>query len=53
MLIMTGSVAAVTAAVEAVREEPPCKIFFAGVISNPSEETVRIAEERAKRFHFA
>ncbi|HIQ94932.1 MAG TPA: BMC domain-containing protein [Candidatus Limivivens merdigallinarum] len=53
LLIMTGSVAAVTAAVEAVREEPPCKIFFAGVISNPSEETVRIAEERAKRFHFA
>lgn len=48
-----GDVAAVTAAVDAVKEAPPCEIVLAGVISNPSEETSRIIDERAKRFHFA
>ncbi len=52
LLFMTGSVAAVTAAVEEVKENPPCEIFLSAVISNPSEETIRLAEERAKNFHF-
>lgn len=53
LLFMSGSVAAVTSAVDAVQENPPCEIFLSAVISNPSEETVRLAEERAVRFHFA
>ena len=53
LIFMSGSVAAVTAAVDAVRENPPCEVFLSAVISNPSEETVRLVEERAVRFHFA
>lgn len=52
LVFMSGSVAAVTAAVDAVRDNPPCEVFLSAVISNPSEETVRLAEERAVRFHF-
>jgi ethanolamine utilization protein EutM len=52
LLFMTGSVAAVTAAVDEVKETPPCEIFLSAVISNPSEETIRLVEERAKKFHF-
>lgn len=38
-----------TAAVESVRENPPCEIIASAVISNPSEEAVRLAaEEEAK-----
>ena len=52
LVFMSGTVAAVTAAVDAVRENPPCEVFLSAVISNPSEETVRLAEERAVKFHF-
>ena len=48
-----GDISAVTSVVEAVKEAPPCEIVLAGVISSPSEETSRIIDERAKRFHFA
>ena len=48
-VFMSGDVAAVTAAVDSVKNNPPCKIVFAGVISNPSEETVRLVEEDAAK----
>lgn len=51
LIFMSGSVAAVTAAVDAVKENPPCEIFLTAVISNPSPETVRLVEDRAKKFH--
>ena len=49
-VFMTGDVSAVTAAVQAVKENPPCEI--AAVISNPSEETIRLAEEDAEKHGF-
>ena len=48
-VFVTGDVSAVTAAVQAVKENPPCDVCFAAVISNPSEETVRLAEEDAQK----
>lgn len=50
---MSGDVSAVTAAVESVKQDPPCDIILAAVISNPSEETVRLVEEDAATHHFA
>lgn len=52
-VFISGDVAAVTAAVDSVRENPPCDIVAAAVISNPSVETVRIVEEDAAKHHFA
>ena len=49
---MSGDVSAVTAAVESVKQNPPCDIILAAVISNPSCETVRLAEEEAAKNHF-
>ncbi len=46
-VFMSGDVSAVTAAVESVKQNPPCEIIAAAVISNPSEETVRLVEESA------
>ena len=37
-------IAAVTAAVESVREDPPCEVIEAAVISNPSQEMIDIVE---------
>lgn len=48
-VFMSGDVAAVTAAVEAVVTAPPCKIVASAVISNPSEETVRMVEEQMEK----
>ena len=53
LLFMSGTVAAVTAAVETIKENPPCEVFLTAVISNPSEETIRLVEERAVKFGFA
>ena len=39
-------------AVQAVKENAPCDVCFAAVISNPSEETVRLAEEDAQKHGF-
>lgn len=47
-LFLSGDVAAVTAAVEQVKENPPCEIVAAAVISNPSGETARLVEENRK-----
>ncbi len=44
LIFVTGSVAAVTAAVEHVRENGACKILNSAVISNPSEEMIEIVE---------
>ena len=51
-VFLSGDVAAVTAAVESIKENPPCEVVAAAVISNPSGETVRLVEEEAKRNHF-
>lgn len=51
-IFVSGDVSAVTAAVESVRENPPCEVNISAVISNPSDETVRLVEERAAQFHF-
>ena len=50
---VSGSVSAVTAAVESVKGNPPCEVIASAVISNPSEETVCIVEEEAAKYHFA
>lgn len=51
-VFLSGSVAAVTAAVDSVRENPPCEIIAAAVISNPSDETIRLVEEDAAKHSF-
>ncbi len=50
LIFVGGDVSAVQAAVERVQQNPPCKVFASAVISNPSEEMVRIVEEfKARR----
>lgn len=50
LIFVGGDVSAVQAAVESVSQNPPCKVFASAVISNPSEEMVRIVEEfKARR----
>ena len=44
LIFVSGSVSAVTAAVESVKLAPPCKVFQTAVISNPSQEMVQIVE---------
>lgn len=44
LVFIKGDVAAVTAAVDAVRENPPCKIANSAVVSNPSQEMIDIVE---------
>ena len=44
LVFVTGSVSAVTSAVEHVRENALCEIFASAVISNPSQEMVEIVE---------
>ena len=52
-VFMSGDVSAVTAAVESIKGNPPCKVVASAVISNPSCETVRLVDEEAARNHFA
>ena len=48
-VFLSGDVSAVTAAVEAVKEQPMgVEVVAAAVISNPSEETRRLIEESRK-----
>lgn len=53
LVFVSGDVSAVTSAVERVTTNPPCKIFNSAVISNPSEEMIKIVEmfkaRRAKK----
>lgn len=51
-VFLSGDVAAVTAAVDSIRENPPCEVIAAAVISNPSGETVRLVEEDAAKHKF-
>ncbi|MDO4277020.1 MAG: BMC domain-containing protein [Eubacteriales bacterium] len=51
-VFLSGDVAAVSAAVDSVRENPPCEVIAAAVISNPSGETVRLVEEDAAKHGF-
>ena len=51
-VFFSGDVAAVTAAVDSIRENPPCEVVAAAVISNPSEETIRLVEEDAAKHKF-
>ncbi|MDO4306246.1 MAG: BMC domain-containing protein [Eubacteriales bacterium] len=51
-VFLSGDVAAVTAAVDSIRENPPCEVVAAAVISNPSGETVRLVEEDAAKHKF-
>lgn len=44
LVFVSGSVSAVSAAVDQVEKNPPCKIFQSAVISNPSEEMIEIVE---------
>lgn len=44
LIFIGGDVAAVKAAVDSVKEDPPCKVFETAVISNPSQEMVEIVE---------
>lgn len=48
LIFMSGDIAAVTAAIETVKENPPCEIVNSAVISNPSGETVRLVEENVR-----
>ena len=45
-VFVSGDVAAVTEAIEAVRENPPCAVIDTAVISNPSEEAERLVLEQ-------
>mgnify|MGYP002792758884 CR=1 FL=1 len=49
LIFMGGSIAAVTAAVESVKEDPPCPVIQSAVISNPSQEMIDIVEMFRKR----
>lgn len=49
LIFMGGSIAAVTAAVESVKEDPPCPVIQSAVISNPSQEMIDIIEMFRKR----
>ena len=51
-VFLSGDVAAVTAAVDSIRQTPPCEVIAAAVISNPSGETVRLVEEDAAKHKF-
>ena len=52
MVILSAvSVSAVGDAVDAVKENPPCEIVAAAVISAPSEETSRLVEEEEEKHH--
>lgn len=42
-VFMSGSVSAITAAVESIRENPPCEVVSCAVISRPAEDTVHMA----------
>ena len=44
LVFVGGSVSAVTAAVDEVKNNAPCKVIQTAVISNPSQEMVDIVE---------
>ena len=50
-IFLSGDIAAVKAAVDAVKGNPPCEIIAAAVISAPSEETSRLVKEEEEKHH--
>ena len=50
-VFLSGDVAAVKAAVDSVKENPPFEIIAAAVISAPSGETARLVEEEEEKHH--
>lgn len=44
LVFVTGSVSAVTAAIEHVKENAVCEVFASAVIANPSQEMIEIVE---------
>ncbi len=44
LVFISGSVSAVKAAVDTIKENPLCKVFQTAVISNPSMEMIEIVE---------
>ncbi|MDO5425058.1 MAG: BMC domain-containing protein [Eubacteriales bacterium] len=48
-LFVSGDVAAVQAAIDSLKQNPPCEICMTAVISAPSEETVRMVEMNIKK----
>lgn len=52
LIFMSGEVAAVTAAVDSVRTNPPCEVLNTAVISNPSAETERLVGENESKQKF-
>lgn len=51
LVFVSGSVSAVSAAVESVTGSSPCKIFNSAVISNPSDEMIEIVESFKSRYN--
>ena len=49
-VFVVGDVAAVTEAVAAVSENPPCEICASAVISGPADETIRVLEDIRTEF---
>lgn len=52
-VFLSGDVAAVTSAVESIKQNPPCEVVAAAVISNPSQETTRLVDEDAAKHNFS
>ncbi len=50
LVFISGSVSAVSAAIDSVKVSSPCKILNSAVISNPSEEMIGIVEEFKSRY---
>ena len=48
-VILAGEVSACKAAVDSIRENPPCEVTGACVISGPSDELVLIVSDLAKK----
>ena len=52
-VFVSGNVAAITEAVERVKNNPPCEVCKTAVISNPSEEAERLVLESRESSRFA
>lgn len=52
-VFVSGGVSAVTAAVDRVKENPPCEIVRTAVISNPAQETEKLVIENRQNSRFA
>ncbi|MGI6056803.1 MAG: BMC domain-containing protein [Bilifractor sp.] len=44
-IVVAGDISACTAAVESIRQNPPCDVISSWVITGPSGEFVKIMEE--------